>query len=89
MSKHGKKQTEYGALTNWKRQREILVRTQKKTDRARQAHFLETEEGGTCQDTEENRPSEGDSLAENGRRRDLSEHGKNPTNRGALTVWRR
>ena len=34
------------------------------------------------------RPSEGHSLSDDGRRRDLSEHGKKPTNRGALTSWR-
>ena len=44
-SGHRKKPTERGVLTNWRRQREDLVRTQKETDRSRHTHILETAEG--------------------------------------------
>ena len=88
LSGYGKKPTERGALTSWRRQREGLVRIQIETDRARCTNSLGTVEGGTCQDTERNRPSEVHSLSGNGRGRDLSGHGKNPTERSALTFWR-
>ena len=48
--------------------REGLVRTRKEIDRVRVTHFLETAEGGTCQDTERNRQSEGHSLPGVGQR---------------------
>ena len=91
LSGHGKKTTYRGALTSWRRQREGLVRTQKETDRPRCTHIpiLETTEGGTCQDTERNRPTEAHSLSGDGRERDLSGHGKKQTDRGALTNCRR
>ena len=85
---HGKEPTERGELTFWRWQRERLVRTRKEIDRASGTHFLETAEGGTCQDTERNRPSEGYSLPGNGRERNLSGHGKKPTKQGAPTSWR-
>jgi hypothetical protein len=44
-------------------------------------------EGGTCQDTEKTRPSEEHSLSGDSRERDLSDHGKKLTERGALTLW--
>src|SRR5579863_7343024 len=50
--------------------------------------MLETAWGGTCHNTERKRPSEGHSLAGDGRGRDLSEHGKKATEQGALTCWR-
>src|SRR5947208_2050200 len=62
--------------------------TQKETNRARHTHVLETAEGGTCQDTERNRPSEVHSRTGDGRGRDLSGHTKKPTERGSLTSWR-
>ena len=46
-------------------------------------------EGATCQDMERYRPREGHSLPGDGRGRDLSGHGKKPTELGALTLWRR
>ena len=88
LSGPGKKSTER-ALTLWRQQRERLVRTRKEIDRARGTHSLETAEGGTCQDTERNRLSKGHSQTGDGRRRDLSRHGKNPTEQEALTNWRR
>ena len=45
-------------------------------------------EGGTCQDTETNRPTEAHSPTRDSRGRDLSGHGNKLTNRGALTSWR-
>jgi len=36
----------------WRPQEEELVRTQNKMDQAKGTHFLETTEGGTCQDME-------------------------------------
>jgi hypothetical protein len=89
LSGQGKKQTERGALTLWRQQREGLVRTRKETDQARGTHVLETAERATCQDTKRNYPNEGHSLPGDGRARDLSGHEKKPTDRGALTSWRR
>ena len=89
MSGLGKKQTDLDALTSWRRQREGLVRTRKETGRPRRTHVLETAEGGTCQDTERSRPSEAGSHSRDGRGRDLSGDGKKPTDRSALTFWRR
>ena len=57
----------------------------KETDQAMRTHKLE---GGTCQDTERNRPSKAHSHAGDGRGRDLSGHGMNVTGRWALTSWR-
>ena len=97
MSGHGKKLTERRALTPWRWQREGLVRIRKETDRATRTHSLETE-GETCQDMERNRPSDEHSLSRDSRGKDLSRHGKKPTERGkekkatekrALTSWRR
>ena len=85
LSGHGNKPTDRGALTSWRRQREALVRTRKQTDRLRCTHFLETAEGGTCQDTGRNRPTEAHSLSGYGRGRFLSGHENRPTDRGALT----
>ena len=53
-----KKETERRPLASWRRQREGLIRTAKAIDRATRTHELETAEGGTCQDTESNRPSD-------------------------------
>ena len=81
LSGHRKKPTNRGALTFWRRQREGPVRTRKKTDRPRRTHILilETAEGGICQDTERNRPTETHSLSKAGRGRDSSGHGKKTT----------
>ena len=89
LSGHRNKPTERGALTAWRWQKEGLVRKRKETDRTRRTHELGMAEGGTCQDTESNRPSEAHSLPEDGVRRDLSGHRKKPTERGTLTAWRR
>ena len=51
LSGHGEKVTDRGALTFWRRQREGLVSTRKRTDQTRHAHFLDIAEYGTCQDT--------------------------------------
>ena len=85
MSGHRKKSTKQGALTFWRRQREGLVRTRKETDRASSTHFLETTEGGTCQDTKKNRASDArDAHSQTGdsRGRDLSGHGKKRPSEG-------
>jgi hypothetical protein len=74
LSGQGEKPTEQGPLTSWRRPRERLVRTQKETDRVRPTYILETAEGGTCQDTEINRPSKAHLHPEDGRGRDLSGH---------------
>ena len=78
LSGHGNKPTDQGALTCWRRQRERLVRTRKEPDRPWRTHFLETAEGGTCQDTERNRPTEAHSPTEDGRGRCLSGPRKEP-----------
>ena len=77
MSGHKKKQTKRGTLTNWRQQRERLVRIWKKIDYPRCTHSLEMAEGGTCQDMERNKPSKAHSLPEDSRGRELSGHGKN------------
>ena len=76
LSEHGKNATEQGALTAWRQQREGFVRTGKEKDRARRTHYLETADGGTCQDTERNRPSKAHSQTGDGRGTDLSGHRK-------------
>ena len=86
VSGHAKKPTDRGALTNWRWQREGLVRTCKETDRPRRTHFLETAEGGTCQDGKK-QPTETHSPTGNGRWGDLSGHRKKLTDKGALTNW--
>ena len=88
LSGHGRKPTEQGALTTWRQQREGHVRARKETDRARHTHFLETADGGTCQDTERNRPSEAHSRPGEGRGRGSLGHEKKPTEQGTLTNWR-
>jgi hypothetical protein len=47
LSGHGKKGTKRGALTLWRQQRDRLIRTQKRTERARSTHLLERTEEGT------------------------------------------
>ena len=135
MSGHGNKLTDRGTLTSWRHQRRRPVRIRKETDRLSHTHVLVIVEGGTCQDTERDRPAEPHSLPEpqsedlvrtwketdrpsrthkletaeggtchgrtrkrlsevhsrpgNGRRMDLSGHGKKPPDRGALTSWGR
>ena len=79
LSGHRRKLTERGALTSWGRRRKGLVRTPKETDQEKDTHSLGTIEGGTYQDVEKNRPSEGNSLPGDGRGRDLSGHGKKST----------
>ena len=88
-SGHGTNPTELGALTNWRRHRERQVRTREASDRVRGTHSLETASGGTSQDTEGIRPSDGHSHPRDGIGRDKSVYGKNVTERGALTNWRR
>ena len=89
LSGHRKEPTDRGALTLWRRQKEGLVRTQKGADRPRRTHFLETAEGGNCQDTERNPSTEAHSLPGDSRGIDLSGHRKKLTDRGTLTLWRR
>ena len=89
LSGHTRKPTDRGSLTSWRRQREALVRTCKETDRPRRTHKLETAEGGTCQGTQENRPTEAHSRPGDGRGSHLSGHARKPTDQGALTSWRR
>ena len=44
-------------------------------------------ERGTYQDMERNRPGEVNVLARVGGGKNLSEHGNNPTEQDALTIW--
>ena len=62
--------------------------TQKKSDRPRSTHQLETARGGTSQDTERIRPTEAHSHTGDRTGRDKSGHRKNPTDRDPLTDWR-
>ena len=65
------------------------MRTQKESHRARGTHILETASGGRRQDTKTIPPSEGHSRPGDGIGRDKSGHRSNPTERRALTPWRR
>ena len=87
-SGYKKNPTERWPLTSWRRYCEGQVRTQKDSHRATGTHFLETASGGTSQDTETIPPSEGHSHAGDGIRRNRLAHRNNPTERGALTIWR-
>ena len=42
--RHGKKLAERGTLTNWRQEREILVRARKGTYQAKRTYSLETAE---------------------------------------------
>jgi len=61
-SGYGEKVSKKGAFTNWRAQREGHVRTQRKSERAWDIHFLEITEGGTSQDPERKNASKGHLL---------------------------
>ena len=85
---HGKNATERGTRTNLRQQREGLVRTRREWDQARGAHFLETAEEGTCQNTERMRPSEATHFLEMAGERFVRTR-KEATERCPPTSWRR
>jgi len=85
---YGEKVTKQRALTNWRPQKEGLVRARKEINQAMGTHSLETAEGGACQDMERRCPSDGHSLPGDRRGRDLSVHRKKLTKRWELTNWR-
>ena len=58
-------------------------------NRPSKAHSLTGTGRGVCQDTERNRPSKVHPQTRNSRGWDFSECGKKPSERGALTLWRR
>ena len=75
MSGHGKKPTDQGTLTSWRRQREGLVRTPKETERGTLTSWRwQREELG--QDMERNWLSKAHSPTGDSRGRDLSGHRK-------------
>jgi hypothetical protein len=61
MSKYIKKESEQGPLTPWIAQTEGQVRTRKESKPARGTHVLDSPDGGTSQDKETIRASEGHS----------------------------
>ena len=75
LSGKGKKQTERGLLTLWRRKRKGLVRTREK-NRPIEAHSLPGDGKGTCQDMKSNQQSEAHSLSGDGRGRYLSGYEK-------------
>ena len=79
------KATERGVLTPWRQQREGQVTIWKDVSRERDTHILETAEGGTGQETERMRPSEGHSLSGDRIGTEKSGHNKKATKRGVLT----
>src|SRR6267142_118500 len=87
-SGHGRNLSKRGALTSWRAQMDGQVRTWKESERARGTHFLESTDRQTSQDTEGIRASEGNSLPGERRWTEESGHGRNPSERGALTFWR-
>ena len=87
-SGHRKEQSDRGALTSWRVQIDGQVRTQKGTERPRGTHILESADRWTSQDTERNRATEGHSQTGECRLMDKSGHGKEQSDRGALTTWR-
>ena len=62
-----------------------IVKMRKEIDRARHTHILEMADGGTCQDTGRNRPTEVYSLPGDGRGSNLSGHRKKSTKWGIFT----
>src|SRR6266850_783330 len=64
------------------------VRTQKEFEQERNTHSLKSVDRQTSQDMERIQASEGHSPTGEQRWTDKSEHGKNPTEQGALTNWR-
>ena len=62
LSGHPKKPSEHGILTDWRPQREGVVRTQKGSQLSSATHFLKSTDGGTCQDMERKRACKGHSL---------------------------
>ena len=88
-SERGKNPTKRGALTNSSRNWERQVRTRKESDRATYTHELKSESGETSQNTERIQLSKGNSLSGDRIGGDKSGRGKNLTERGALTSWRR
>ena len=84
-----KSATEGRERTPWGPHRKGQVRTRKECNRAKRTHSLETASGRTSQDTEKKGPSDGHSHSGNGIGRDKSGHGKNITERGRPTFWRR
>ena len=88
MSEHRKKATKQEALTSWRPQSSIVVRTQKESDKARSTHILETTEGGVCQDTERKQLSKRHLHPRDHRGRGLSGHRKKAAEQEALTCWR-
>src|SRR6266850_2096719 len=87
-SGHGRNTSKRGALTYWRVQTDGQVRTRKESEQARGTHFLESADGWTSQDMEGIRASEGHSRTGERRQTDKSGHGRNPSERGALTNWR-
>ena len=74
-------------LTLWRRKKGKGQDTAER-DRGRDAHFLETAEGGTSQITERKRPSVRYSRPGDHRGRHKSGHEKEATERRGLTDWR-
>ena len=89
MSGYRKKPTERGALTDCRRHWEGQVKARKESDRARGTHHLESESGGTSQDTKRIRSSEGHSQTEDSIGRDKSGYEMEATEQGELTNWSR
>src|SRR5437879_5034517 len=85
---HRKNMSQRGALTSWRAQTQRQVRTRKECEQARGTHVLESPDTETSQDTERMRASEGHSRPGEPRHRDKSGHGRNASQRGALTNWR-
>ena len=86
-SGHGNNASQEGALTSWRAQKQGQVRTRKECEPGRDTHILESPDTKTSQDTERMRASEGYSPTGEPRHKDKSEHGKNASQRGALTNW--
>ena len=88
LSEHGKETNRAGHTHKLgMAERETCQDTER--NRPRNTHFLKTAESETCQDTERKRQSKAHSRPGDGRERDLSGHGKKPTEQGTLTNWRR
>src|SRR5260221_239376 len=88
-SAHGKQTSQQGTLTNWRGQRLGLVRTWKANKPARETHILERAEVGIGQNMEGKQASKGHSHTGEGRGGDWSEHGRQTSQQGRLTIWRR
>ena len=88
MSGHRKKLTKQQALTNWRPQREGLVRTWKESNQAMGTYKLEITEGEACQEMERKLTKQWALTSYRPQREGLVRTQKKATKQWVLTSWR-